>query len=228
MKYTSIIVEDLQPAADFLRKFCDRSGIIDVKGHFLNGEEALVFLSENLVDLIFLDVEMPGITGFQLMDQLVYQPQVILTTSKTEYAFDAFEYNVTDFLKKPFTYQRFLEAIQKVEVKKLQEDTNATDHIFIKVNGKLIRLKNEDILYIESMGDYVKFVTAEKKYITHNTIKNLETKVDGQKFLKVHRSYIVNLMSIDDIQENTLYIRGNMIPISKAHKSKVMQKINII
>jgi DNA-binding LytR/AlgR family response regulator len=228
MKYTSIIVEDLQPAADFLRKFCDRSGIIDVQGHFLNGEEALVFLSENLVDLIFLDVEMPGITGFQLMDQLVYQPQVILTTSKTEYAFDAFEYNVTDFLKKPFTYQRFLEAIQKVEVKKLQEDTNATDHIFIKVNGKLIRLKNEDILYIESMGDYVKFVTAEKKYITHNTIKNLETKVDGQKFLKVHRSYIVNLMSIDDIQENTLYIRGNMIPISKAHKSKVMQKINII
>jgi DNA-binding LytR/AlgR family response regulator len=228
MKYTSIIVEDLQPAADFLRKFCERSGIIDVQGHFLNGEDALVFLSENLVDLIFLDVEMPGITGFQLMDQLVYQPQVILTTSKTEYAFDAFEYHVTDFLKKPFTYQRFLESIQKVEVKKQQEDSNATDHLFIKVNGKLIRLKNEDILFIESMGDYVKFVTAEKKYITHNTIKNLETKVDGQKFLKVHRSYIVNLTSIDDIQENTLYIRGNMIPISKAHKSKVMQKINII
>jgi DNA-binding LytR/AlgR family response regulator len=228
MKYTSIIVEDLQPAADFLRKFCERSGIVDVQAHFLNGEEALVYLSENLVDLIFLDVEMPGITGFQLMDQLVYQPQVILTTSKTEYAFSAFEYNVTDFLRKPFTYQRFLEAVQKVEVKKQQEDSNTTDHIFIKVNGKLIRLKNEDILYIESMGDYVKFVTAEKKYITHNTIKNLETKVDGQKFLKVHRSYIVNLASIDDIQENTLYIRGNHIPISKAHKSKVMQKINII
>jgi DNA-binding LytR/AlgR family response regulator len=203
MKYSSIIVEDLQPAADFLRKFCERSGIVDVQAHFLNGEEALVYLSENLVDLIFLDVEMPGITGFQLMDQLVYQPQVILTTSKTE-------------------------SVQKVEVKKLQEDSNSTDHIFIKVNGKLIRLKNEEILYIESMGDYVKFVTADKKYITHNTIKNLETKVDGQKFLKVHRSYIVNLASIDDIQENTLYIRGNHIPISKAHKSKVMQKINII
>ena len=118
MKYSSIIVEDLQPAADFLRKFCERSGIVDVQAHFLNGEEALVYLSENLVDLIFLDVEMPGITGFQLMDQLVYQPQVILTTSKTEYAFSAFEYNVTDFLRKPFTYQRFLEAVQKVESKK--------------------------------------------------------------------------------------------------------------
>ena len=228
MKYTSIIVEDLQPAADFLRKFCERSGIVDVQAHFLNGEEALVYLSENLVDLIFLDVEMPGITGFQLMDQLVYQPQVILTTSKTEYAFSAFEYNVTDFLRKPFTYQRFLEAVQKVEVKKQQEDSNTTDHIFIKVNGKLIRLKNEDILYIESMGDYVKFVTAAKKYVSHNTIKNLEEKVNDTIFCKVHRSYIVNLSKIDDIQENVLFIKGNMIPISKANKITVMKKLKIV
>jgi DNA-binding LytR/AlgR family response regulator len=229
MKYSSVIVEDLQTAADFLKKFCERSGIVEVHGHFLNAEDALVYLSENLVDVIFLDVEMPGATGFELMDRLVYTPQVILTTSKTEYAYDAFQYNVTDYLKKPFTYQRFLEALQKVQVKKEEEDSsNENDHIFIKADGKLIRLKNEDILYIESMGDYVKFVTAEKKYITHNTIKNLETKVDPLKFMKVHRSYIVNLARIDDIQENTLYIKGTMIPISKAHKSKVMQKINIV
>ena len=229
MKYSSIIVEDLQTAADFLKKFCERSGIVDLQGHFLNAEDALGFLSENLVDLIFLDVEMPGATGFELMDRLVYTPQVILTTSKTEYAYDAFQYNVTDYLKKPFTYQRFLEALQKVQVKKEEEDSSTEkDHIFIKADGKLIRLRNEDILYIESMGDYVKFVTAEKKYITHNTIKNLETKVDPLKFMKVHRSYIVNLARIDDIQENTLYIKGTMIPISKTHKSKVMQKINII
>jgi DNA-binding LytR/AlgR family response regulator len=229
MKYSSVIVEDLQTAADFLKKFCERSGIVEVQGHFLNAEDALVYLSENLVDVIFLDVEMPGATGFELMDRLVYTPQVILTTSKTEYAYDAFQYNVTDYLKKPFTYQRFLEALQKVQVKKEEEDsTNENDHIFIKADGKLIRLKTEDILYIESMGDYVKFVTAEKKYITHNTIKNLETKVDPLKFMKVHRSYIVNLARIDDIQENTLYIKGTMIPISKAHKSKVMQKINIV
>ena len=229
MKYSSIIVEDLQTAADFLKKFCERSGILDVQGHFLNAEDALTFLSENLVDLIFLDVEMPGASGFDLMDRLVYTPQVILTTSKTEYAYDAFQYNVTDYLKKPFTYQRFLEAVQKVQVKKEEDDSSSEkDHIFIKADGKLIRLKNDDILYIESMGDYVKFVTAEKKYITHNTIKNLETKVDPMRFMKVHRSYIVNFSRIDDIQENTLYIKGSMIPISKAHKSKVMQKINIV
>ena len=163
------------------------------------------------------------------MDQLVYTPQVILTTSKTEYAYDAFQYNVTDYLKKPFTYQRFLESIQKVEKKKAEDDSTAeNDHIFIKADGKLVRLQNDDILYIESMGDYVKFITADKKYITHNTIKNLETKVDGLRFMKVHRSYIVNLSRIDDIQENMLYIKGAVIPISKAHKSRVMQKINVI
>jgi DNA-binding LytR/AlgR family response regulator len=229
MKYSSIIVEDLQAAADFLKKYCEKSGIIDVQAHFLNAEDALVFLSENLVDLIFLDVEMPGASGFELMDQLVYTPQVILTTSKTEYAYDAFQYNVTDYLKKPFTYQRFLESIQKVEKKKEEDDTTSdNNHIFIKSDGKLIRLQNDDILYIESMGDYVKFITTEKKYITHNTIKNLETKVDPLRFMKVHRSYIVNISRIDDIQENMLYIKGTMIPISKAHKSKVMQKINVI
>jgi DNA-binding LytR/AlgR family response regulator len=229
MKYSSIIVEDLQAAADFLVKFCEKSGIINVQAHFLNAEDALVYLSENLVDVIFLDVEMPGASGFDLMDQLVYTPQVILTTSKTEYAYDAFQYNVTDYLKKPFTYQRFLEAIQKVEKKKAEDDSTAeNDHIFIKADGKLVRLQNDDILYIESMGDYVKFITADKKYITHNTIKNLETKVDGLRFMKVHRSYIVNLSRIDDIQENMLYIKGAVIPISKAHKSRVMQKINVI
>ena len=229
MKYSSIIVEDLQAAADFLKRFCERSSVVDVQAHFLNAEDALQYLSENLVDLIFLDVEMPGASGFDLMDRLVYTPQVILTTSKTEYAYDAFQYNVTDYLKKPFTYQRFLEAIQKVQVRKDEQDAEAeSDHIFIKADGKLVRLENDDILYIESMGDYVKFVTAEKKYITHNTIKNLEMKVDPQRFIKVHRSFIVNLARIDDIQENSLFIKGAMIPISKAHKSRVMQKINVI
>ncbi len=229
MKFQSIIVEDLQVSADFLRKFCEKSGVVDVNNHFLNAEDALSYLKDNVVDLIFLDVEMPGASGFELLDQLVYSPQVILTTSKVEYAYDAFQYNVTDYLKKPFTYQRFLEAIQKVGKKSEQQNGNSEqDHMFIKSDGKLIRLHNDDILFIESMGDYVKFITPAKKYITHNTIKNLETKVNPQVFMKVHRSYIVNFTKINDIQENTLFINGNMIPISKTHKSGVMQKINIL
>lgn len=225
MKISSIIVEDLQPSADFLMAFCKRSGMVDVQQHCEDAERALVYLSGNLVDLIFLDVEMPGLNGFQMLDQLVYQPQVILTTSKEEYAYNAFEYRVADFLKKPFSYQRFLDAVEKVDKARQEIDEN---QIFIKVNGKLVRLKYDDILYMESMGDYVKFVTADKKYITLNTMKNLEQKFCGQQFCKVHRSYIVNLSAIDDIQENMLYIRGNEIPVSKANKSIVLQKINVL
>ena len=163
MKYQSIIVEDLQVAAEFLKRFCEKSGVIDVAHHFLNAEDALLFLKDNVVDLIFLDVEMPGASGFELLDQLVYTPQVILTTSKTEYAYDAFQYNVTDYLKKPFTYQRFLESVQKVSKKTEQLNGNSEqDHMFIKTDGKLIRLHNDDILFIESMGDYVKFITPAK------------------------------------------------------------------
>lgn len=230
MNLKCIIVEDLQVAADYLARCCEKSGQIELLAHFPNVAEALVYLNQNSVDLLFLDVEMPGATGFDLLDQLAYFPKVILTTSKEEYAYNAFEYNVTDFLKKPFTYQRFLESIQKVTNPGTENNitSTATDHIFIKSDGKLVRLNNDDILFIESMGDYVKFVTGDKKYITHNTIKNLEEKVNRNTFIKVHRSYIINITKIDDIRENDLYIKGNEIPISKSHRPDVMKRLNII
>jgi DNA-binding LytR/AlgR family response regulator len=230
MKWTCVIVEDLQVAADYLAKCCEKSGVLEVQGHFTNVQEALEYLNKNSVDVLFLDVEMPGATGFDLLDQLAYYPKIILTTSKSEYAYNAFEYNVTDFLKKPFTYQRFQEALNKLTTGSGDSNisSTATDHIFIKCEGKLVRLNNDDILYIESMGDYVKFVTGDKKYITHNTIKNLEEKVNRQCFIKVHRSYIININKIDDIRENDLFIKGNEIPISKAHKADVLKRLNII
>jgi DNA-binding LytR/AlgR family response regulator len=225
-----VIVEDLQVAAEYTRKCCEKSGVLEVKEHFTNVADALKYLNVTMVDILFLDVEMPGATGFDLLDQLGYSPKVILTTSKTEYAYNAFEYHVVDFLKKPFTYQRFQEALQKASSKEEMEgpDSTSDNHIFIKSDGKLVRLNNEDILYIESMGDYVKFVTAGKKYITHNTIKALEEKVNKSFFMKVHRSYIINLTKIDDIRENDLFIKGIEIPISKAHKQDVLRRLNII
>ncbi|MFM9910843.1 MAG: LytR/AlgR family response regulator transcription factor [Chitinophagaceae bacterium] len=225
-----VIVEDLQVAAEYTRKCCEKSGMLEVKEHFTNVADALHFLNATSVEILFLDVEMPGATGFDLLDQLSYSPKVILTTSKVEYAYNAYEYHVIDFLKKPFTYQRFLEALQKAAVKEENDSTVTTvdNHIFIKSDGKLVRLNNEDILFIESMGDYVKFVTSDKKYITHNTIKALEEKVNKNCFMKVHRSYIINLTKIGNIRENDLFINGIEIPISKAHKQDVLRRLNII
>lgn len=229
MKMTAVIVEDLAVAAEVLQKYCIKSGRVTVLNTFNSISEALPFLCDQVVDVIFLDVEMPGGTGFDLLDNLPYSPQVILTTSKTEYAYNAFEYNVTDFLKKPFTYQRFLDALGKLkEQSEKKENEEDLSHIYIKSDGKLIRLENDDILYIESMGDYVKFITNEKKIITHNTIKNLTAKINPSVFCKVHRSYIINMNKISDVRENMLYIKGQMIPISKANRSMVMSRLKII
>ncbi|HMH21644.1 MAG TPA: LytTR family DNA-binding domain-containing protein [Puia sp.] len=249
MKISCIIVEDIQIAADFLKKFCDKSGLIEVKGHFLNVADALDFLDKDQADLIFLDVEMPGASGFELLDRLTYSPKIILTTSKTEYAFDAFQYHVNDYLKKPFTYKRFLEAVQKIGNETDQASASSsststkailptqpsqspvqsdTDFLFIKSEDKLVKLVKDDIFFIESMRDYVKFVTAGKSYITYSTLKNLEEKLTGNSFLKVHRSYIININKIDDIRGNTIYLQGNQIPVSKDHKEELVRRLNIL
>lgn len=229
MKINAVIVEDLMVAAEVLQRYCVKSGRVNVVESFTSVEDALPFLTENMVDLLFLDVEMPGASGFDLLDKLPYSPQVILTTSKTEYAYNAFEYSVTDFLKKPFTYQRFLDALGKLrEESEKRDEADEKSHIYIKSDGKLIRLENDDILYIESMGDYVKFITNEKKIITHNTMKNLTAKINPAVFCKVHRSYIINMNKISDVRENMLYIKGQMIPISKANRSMVMSRLKII
>jgi DNA-binding LytR/AlgR family response regulator len=243
MKITSIIVEDIQIAADFLKKFCEKSDLIEVKGHFLNVTDALEYLDNDKVDLIFLDVEMPGATGFDLMDRLTYSPKIILTTTKTEYAFDAFQYNVSDYLKKPISYKRFLESVQKITKAEQDPSVAATPAaapavapdpnadqgaLFIKAEGKLVKLNQEDIVFIESMRDYVKFVTASQKYVTYSTLKNLEEKLGKTTFLKVHRSYIVNINKIDDIRGNTIYLQGNQVPIGKGHKDEVLRRLNIL
>ena len=235
MKTTCIIVEDIQIAADFLKKFCEKSDLVDVKGHFLNVPDALAFLDQHKPDLIFLDVEMPGANGFQLLDSLTYSPKIILTTSKTDYAFDAFQYNVNDYLKKPFTYKRFLEAIRKIQdpptvipPAAIAQPSAEMDFLFIKADDKLIRLKKDDILFMESMRDYVKFVTPGKTYITYSTLKSMEEKLAGPAFIKVHRSYIININKIDDIRGNTIYVQGNAIPVGKGHKEELAARLNIL
>jgi DNA-binding LytR/AlgR family response regulator len=164
MKLTALIIDDEPIARNFLERYCEKTGIIHVVGSFPDSETAYTYLQQNEVDILFLDVEMPGDSGFQLLDKLIVMPRVILTTSKTDYAYDAFQYKVSDYLKKPFTYVRFQEAVGKVNesmADKIEAPKN--EDIFIKSNGKFIRLNYEDILYIESIGDYVKYCTFDKK-----------------------------------------------------------------
>ena len=231
MNLNSIIVDDEPISRSFLERYCEKIGTVNILGSFPDSESALAFLQKNEVDILFLDVEMPGDTGFQLLDKLTVMPKVILTTSKTDYAYDAFQYNVTDYLKKPFSYVRFQESVSKAYEafadKKEQGKEVKKEDVFIKSDGKLTRLNYDDILYIESVGDYVKYCTPDKKYITHSTLKAVEEKINGQHFMKVHRSFIVNLRKISNIQEYTLLIGSSLIPISKLLKTEVMGRLNL-
>ena len=236
MKCKVIIVDDEPMSLNLLERYCIKNGNLQVNGKFENALAALDYLLHNETDLLFLDIEMPGLSGFQLLDQLLYMPKVILTTAKTDHAFDAFQYGVTDYLKKPIAFNRFQEAVTKITASITPVEAQASiksadtkqEEIFIKADGKFTRLNFQEILYIESLGDYVKYFTIAKNYISLSTLKAVEEKMAGNNFMKVHRSYIVNLQKIKDIQDNSLVIDGKVIPISKSFRSEVFNRINVV
>jgi two-component system, LytTR family, response regulator len=235
MRLTCIIVEDEIMSRKSLQRLCEEHGSLEVAATFDNATSALDFLTEQSVDLIWLDVEMPGLSGFGLIEQLPTMPYIVLTTSKTDYAFEAFQHQVTDYLKKPVTRPRFNLAVEKVmELHSRAKSVTAAPNrkeIYVKTDGRYIRLPFEAIAYVENTGDYVKIVTDapgnRHTHIVYATMKYMEEKL-GQQFLRVHRSYIVHLDKIVDIEENTLVVDQKVIPISRANKPELMNRLNLL
>ena len=230
MSLNCIIVEDEMMSRKLLHRMCEQHPSLEVLSVFDNAMDALDFMAEQVVDLIWLDVEMPGLSGLELLEQLPTIPYVVLTTSKTEYAYDAFQYQVTDYLKKPITLPRFNLAVEKVlELSSRAKSSAASEReeIYIKTDGRYIRLPFNSISYIENIGDYVKIYTNAQTHIVYSTMKYLEEKL-GSQFLRVHRSYIVHLDKIVDIEENTLVISNKVIPISRANKPELMNRLNLL
>lgn len=230
MTLTCIIVEDELMSRKSLQRLCEQHASLEILSIFDNAIDALDYMAEQLVDLIWLDVEMPGLSGLELLEQLPSIPYVVLTTSETKYAYDAFQYQVTDYLKKPITLPRFNLAVEKVLELNARAKANLPverEEIYIKTDGRYIRLPFATIAYIENTGDYVKIHTATQTHIVYSTMKYLEEKL-GAQFLRVHRSYIVHLDKIVDIEENTLVIGNKVIPISRANKSELMNRLNLL
>ena len=230
MKLRCIIVDDEIMARKSLQKLCEQHSALELVAICENVQQALKVLEQNEIDLIWLDVEMPEMTGFDLLEKITTTTtQVILTTSKIEYAYDAFQYQVTDYLKKPITGPRFNLAVEKVLDLRQKKDSPQQQHneIYIKHEGRYIRLPYSDIQFVENIGDYVKIYTSKQAYIIHTTMKSLEEKL-GKQFLRVHRSFIVHLDKIVDIEENNLVIANKVIPISRANKSELMNRLNML
>lgn len=215
-----------------LTHLCNQSPQIALQSTCSNGGEAINYVNDHKVDLLLLDVEMPEMNGIELLENLSYFPHVIMTTGNTEYAYEAYEYNVTDFLKKPIIPSRFQKAINKVvETHSRIEQyaqTSLGKEIYIKTDGRLVRLEYDQILYFENVGDYVKVITADNSYIIYGALKAIDKKIKNSRFLKVHRSFIVNLDKIVDIEDNSIVIDKKVIPISRAHKPLLLNSINLL
>jgi len=225
-----IIVDDEVMARKSLERLCSKNSEIEVVESFSEPKSALEFLDKEDVNLIFLDIEMPGMTGLEMLENLAKPPQVIFTTSKKEYAYEAYEFDITDFLKKPIEQNRFSAAVDKAIARYTQLNAvaveSAKSELYIKNDGKYTRVPYQDILYFESAGDYIKVKTSNKTLVIYCTMKHITEKVVHPRFLKVHRSFTVNLDHIVDIEEGTLVIGEKIIPISRAMKPILMSSIN--
>ena len=186
------------------------------------------------IDLIFLDIEMPEMTGIDLLKSLKNPPQIIIVSSKGQYAVDSYEYDVTDYLLKPVEFGRFFRAIEKAfkRAETMNEAQLGSNEIFIKKNSTLVRLKYDDILWVEALENYVIFNTYKDKFTIHFTMKAIEQRLPTRKFTRVHRSYIVNTSCINVIEDNSVIIKveegSKSIPIGKSYKDKLMRDINLI
>ncbi len=225
MKLRCIVVDDETMARASVKHLCQTHENIEFDCAFENAKDALHYLKHNHVDLVFLDVEMPDLNGFQLLKSLESAPNVIFTTSHKSYAFDAFEVKAVDFISKPIKSSRFQEAVQKVlDLEELKQSNGAEEgYIYVKTDGKLTRVEYTDILYIESMKDYVNIRTKAGRLVVHSTLKKMqETLEEDGRFVRVHRSFICNVNQVVDFLKNEIIIGDYSLPVSRAHKQGLL------
>lgn len=229
-----LIVDDNKIARTTLKQLISLDSSLVLVDECTNATEAYVKILEHPIELLFLDIEMPGMTGMELAKSLGQKrPLIIFTTSKREYAADAFDLDVIDFITKPVTAVRFLQSIEKakefIKVRSLIPDTFIEeDFIFIRDSNTVRRLELDHILYLEAKGDYVKIYVSSHSYQIHSTLKSVEDKLPPNVFLRVHRSFIVNISKIDTLEGGTLIINKNLVPVSDAYRATLNKRMQIL
>jgi DNA-binding LytR/AlgR family response regulator len=228
-----LVIDDNIIARTTLKQLIKHDKELVLVGECDNAMDAYRKIMDEQVDLLLLDIEMDGMTGIELVRSLGSKnPVIIFTTSKKEYAAEAFELNVADYITKPVTPARFLQAIEKAreifrskrQELKMEEDS----FLFIRDSNIVRRLRIDDILYAEAMGDYVKLYTGEKFYSVHSSLKEVEGKLPETKFLRVHRSFIIQVGKIDTIEGGTLIIGKKMVPVADTYRSALNRRLNVL
>ena len=232
-----IIIDDEEMARAIITKMIVVCSELKLVQEFPNAIQAIKFLNHIEVDLIFLDIHMPDFTGFDFIQSLKNPPKVILVTSDKNFAIEAFEYEcVIDYLVKPITEDRFQKAIQKAKSYKIAPKTlevkpNAEDNaneFYVNIDRRLIKIEMASVNIVEAKGDYIHIKTENKNYVVHSTLKKIEDKLPKDLFLKVHRSFIINTKKIIDIEDNSVLIAKDVIPVSRANRPELMKRLNLL
>ncbi|WP_258098859.1 LytR/AlgR family response regulator transcription factor [Marinoscillum pacificum] len=233
MKIKCIAIDDEPLALEKLVDYIGQVPFFELLGSFENGLDALVFLQDTDVDLIFLDIQMPQILGTQLVQVLTKKPQIIFSTAYSEYAVDGFELDVTDYLLKPLNFRRFLQASQKAlqRAKNQGVKKEATveevvkDYAFVKTENRLVKVMLDDILYIEGLKDYLSIYTSSERILTLQSFAELQSQLSSD-FVRIHKSYLIPIAKIDEIEKNRVRIGDKYLPIGETYRKAFMTKIN--
>ena len=233
-----IIIDDEATARAIVRQLCSKIPELDVIEEFDNAISAIKFLNQQNIDVIFLDIHMPGFSGVDFVQTLKNPPNIVLTTSDTNFGIAAYEYEcIVDYLVKPITLDRFEKSIKKIwglttkqpkSIIESKQDSVEGDDLYINIDRRLVKLKLNEILVIEAKGDYIEVKTEKEEYRVHTTLKKIKEKLPEKLFLQIHRSYIINFIKIIDIEDNSVLIAKNVVPISRSNRPELMRRLNLL
>jgi DNA-binding LytR/AlgR family response regulator len=224
----AIALDDEPPALDILQSFCNKIEYVDLQKTFTKSEEAFKYLKKYPVDLLFLDINMPSISGIDFFKNLPHKTMVIFTTAYSEYAVEGFTLSATDYILKPFSFSRFQQAVEKAFSQwKLQNQDPEQLYLFIRADYSLIKILFSDILYIEGLDDYVKIhIQNQKTIVARMTLKAILQKLPVPEFIRVHRSFIVPISKIEKVRNKIIYINQEEIPVSASYESAFFAAIH--
>lgn len=224
-----LIVDDEPLARETLEKYISDIPSLELKAMCSNAFKAIEVLKNESIDILFLDINMPKLSGISMLKSLEKKPQVIFTTAYSEYAVEGFELDAVDYLLKPFSFERFVKAVNKASDridKATQTVTNGDSFIAIKADKKIFKVNLDDINYIQALGDYIKIFTDSQTLVSHQTLKNLEDELPADGFIRIHKSYIVSLKSILFLEGNQVKVLDEMIPIGASYKEDLLSRFN--
>jgi len=237
MKTKCLIVDDEPLARDLIRNYIEKLDGFQIVGECADAMKALKALRDHPVDLMFMDIQMPQITGIEFLKTLKKPPKVIITTAYRQYAIEGFDLDVVDFLLKPITFERFLKAVNKyyqVNVNEQQQlsvvNGNAYSDepfIYVKENKRVLKIHLHEILYMEGLSEYVQIYTEDKKIVTKNSMTNMQSKLPDSEFMRIHKSYIVSMSKIQAFTTSTVEVPGKKLPIGRSYKNAVLEALQL-